>query len=132
MIKINNLNTLLQRIQAKKIEVQRALQLGLHQGMRQYEDFVISNMLSGRKRANYGLYRQSGNAANSLDVKTIRKGRFIISNLSIAKRAWYLKVHQGLNYNGPIPKRLYMFEKFKTKGRQFINNRLYYNLKRLT
>lgn len=131
MIKIKNLNVVLNKLRLKKQQIRSAIEKGLREGLRKYQDFVTFDMLSGRKRSNYGLRRVSGVAAGSLDVTTKIKKNLIIGNLTVARRAWYLKIHQGVNYNGPIPKRLYMYEKFRTKGRQFIDNRITINLQRL-
>lgn len=156
MIKIKNVNRIKAAIREKQKEFQQALYLGLREGLRQYEAFVISDQLNGRKSPTYGLNPQSGIARNSLDVKMDVKGNVISGTLTVAQRAWYLKVHQHLNFDGYIraknkpyltfktkekkwvrkkqvfvPKRLYLHEKFRVEGRRYIENRLIRHLERL-
>jgi hypothetical protein len=150
MIEVKNLEVVLEKINRKKKAVIAAIRKGLREGLYKYEDYIVSNMLSGRKAPNYGLRRVSGIAAGSLKVK-LKQGvvnNTVIGNLTVARRAWYLKIHEKGEYIKPhsrtskkgktyqvksyyVRKRIYMYEKFKTKGRQFIDNRITINLQRL-
>jgi hypothetical protein len=148
IITIKNLSKIVKNNKDKVGKINTAISSGLQQGLRQYEDYITTRMLSGRP----GLKRRSGMAANSLNVKTrIEKGYFY-GNLTVEKRAWYLKVHQHFNFSGHIypktkkflvfkvknkwirtkhvyiKKRLYMLERFKTIGKNYIKSRVKYNI----
>ena len=77
-----------------------ALNTGLKEGLRRYSGYLEKEQLSGRKSENYGLNRQSGTAAMSLDVKTFIDRQDLVGTITVAKNAWYLKVHQHYEFNG--------------------------------
>jgi hypothetical protein len=90
----------------KPVEMVRAMEKGLDDGMRLFEgQRIIRGQLSGRKNASYGLNSGTGNARNSINVKTDHRGLETVSKITVASRAWYLKVHQHYNFNGYIKPR---------------------------
>lgn len=147
IISIRNMPQINKKNKERVTQIHTAITEGLRIGIREYEGYVISKMLSGR-RGKTGLNRISGMAANSLDVKISRGDGYFIGNLTVNRRAWYLKVHQHYNFTGYIypktkkflsfkigdkfiktkrvyiPKRLYMIERFKTVGTRYIRNRI--------
>jgi hypothetical protein len=151
IITIKNLSKITKANKDKVKQIQSAITAGLYEGLRQYEGYVTVKMLSGRP----GLRRQSGTAANALNVKTYRREGYFIGNLTVDKRAWYLKVHQHYDFNGHIypktkkclafkvndkwvmtkhvyvKKRLYMLERFKTIGKSKIRSRVLMHLDKI-
>lgn len=147
IITIRNLSSLVKKNKDKAKKIQSAISTGVQQGLRQYEDYVVSRMLSGRRGAS-GLRRRSGIAANSLNIKVRRKKNMTIGNLTVHKRAWYLKVHEHFRFSGHIypkrkkflvfkinnrfiktkhvyiPKRINMLGKFETVGKRFVKDRV--------
>jgi len=144
-IVIKNIDRVLESIKQGKTDFHNALIVGLREGLRRYERFAVMDMLSGRK-GSYGLNVKSGIAKSSLDVEVEDLGKDITGKLTVAKRAWYLKVHQHEDFDGYIrpkqkkflafkvsgkyvltkkvyiPKRLFLYEKFKSKGRSLIKS----------
>lgn len=154
MIEVKNINNILTSIEKKKESIIIALRKGLREGLREYEAYIIRYQLGGR-RGNEGVNVVTGVARNSLDVK-MKRGKEIAGSIMVGRRAWYLKVHQHLDFDGYIrpktkknlvfktkkgwvitkevyiPKRLYFYERFKDKGRHLIQKRLNRQLERLS
>lgn len=99
----SNINEIIASWKKKPVAMIKAMERGLYLGLRQFEgQRIIRGQLSGRKSANYGLNRQSGNAANATDVRMVREGLDSVGYISVADRAWYLKVHQHYKFDGYI------------------------------
>lgn len=80
-----------------------AMEKGLQSGLRQFEDQrMIKEQMSGRKGNYYGLNVGTGNARNSTNVKMYQQGMDTVGVITIAERAWYLKVHQHFKFSGYI------------------------------
>jgi hypothetical protein len=80
-----------------------AMENGLRAGLRQFEgQRMIKEQMSGRKGNNYGLNVGTGNARNATNVKMYQQGMDTVGVITIAERAWYLKVHQHFNFSGYI------------------------------
>lgn len=150
MIKFKNIVKIIEKIKRKKKHTIAALRRGLREGLRDYEAYLMKNQLGDRP----GLNVVTGTARNALDVK-MKTGKNIAGYIMVGRRAWYLKVHQHLDFDGYIrpktkknlrfktktgwvitkevyiPKRLYFYERFRDKGRQLIQNRLNRQLERL-
>ena len=87
----------------KMTRIVGAMQQGIIDGLRKFEnERIIRAQLSGRKAANYGLYRRSGNAAGSWIIKKFNKGIDFVGVLGLDKRAWYLKIHQHHETDGNL------------------------------
>lgn len=88
----------------------------LKRGMQFYERHIIEKMLSGRVKVDYGLNRQTGTASKSWSIVSVPSGYLLWTSAN------YLIYHQlGGNV---IPKRLYVYEEFKTVGRDLIIDNL--------
>ena len=113
-----------------------ALVKGFTEGLHQFKnDRMIKEQLSGRKSADYGLNVGTGNARNSIDVKVSNSGIDTFGVIQIAKRAWYLKVHQHFEFDGHVYPREKEYLMFRSKGNDrkftrtkhvFIPKRLYF------
>ncbi len=113
-------------IQNRKKRSMVAIEEGMVTGMRLFESQMIREQMSGRKSANFGLKRQTGNLARSWFVNAMHTaGTYIVS---WATRTKYAATHQygrfqriGRSRGFRIPKRLYLLEAFKKKGLQLIS-----------
>jgi len=74
------------------------LRRGLTSGMRQFESRMIRQQFTGRP----GLKRPTGTAAGSWHVETRGSGLETVCSLSNRSYAWYILVHQHVNFNGWI------------------------------
>lgn len=105
------------------------MRTALRRGMDNYHRSFVENQLSGRKTESYGLNRRTGNAVKHTRVYENRTaGADYAVILGVGKEAWYLKIHQHYDFEGEIknafgkgikvyiPKRLYLFEEWKSKG----------------
>jgi hypothetical protein len=77
-----------------------------------YERHIVEEMLTGRQSEDYGLNIQTGTDARSWSIKTIADGYLLWTS------AKYL-IYNQLG-GEKIPKRLYVYEEFKTIGRENI------------
>jgi hypothetical protein len=80
-----------------------AMEIGLRTGLRQFEgQRMIKEQMSGRKGNDYGLNVFTGNARNATNVRIYRQSSDIVGVITVADRAWYLKVHQHFKFGGYI------------------------------
>lgn len=144
----SNIDTIIKRLEQGDKALERNLQLGMIQGMREFEGRMIEQQLSGRKGSKY-LYRRTGNAANSWILHERGNGKNFV--VSLGSRAKYLVTHQkGLTIypkskkylkfktssgfvstkSVKMPKRLFITEMFTKQGRTIIKKRMVSNLKK--
>jgi len=116
------------RLNAKTAQIVKAITGGLQAGMRLYEGHVLTNMMSGRRRPDYGLNVRTGTLRRSWRVKT--KGTTLDDYaVSLATGTKYARIHQfggkaGRNHAASIPKRLYILEDFPKLGVNLISQQL--------
>lgn len=101
----------------------RYLEKSLKRGMQFYERHIVEEMLSGRVSQDYGLNRQTGTAAKSWSIVSINDGYVLWTSAN------YLIYHQLGGEK--IPKRLYVYEEFKTVGRDKILNEIKTDIRRV-
>lgn len=98
----SNIDEIIAKNKRKIAKIEEAIVRGFKEGLFEFEGHLIKTQLSGRKSKNFGLKRQSGIAANSLNVSISGKKRDIIGKITVSKQAWYLKVHQHFKFGGYI------------------------------
>jgi len=96
----NNFQEIAEKWKKFPKQFEDALNIGFKEGLKRYSGYLDKEQLSGRKSENYGLNRQSGTAAMSLDVKTFIDSQDLVGTITVAKNAWYLKLHQHFEFNG--------------------------------
>lgn len=98
----HNFEQVVKNLQSKSKDFETELNKGFKRGMQRFETHLIKNQLSGRRSKNYGLNKQSGNAANSLNLLFTQEYNESVGRITIGPSAWYLKVHQHHNFTGFI------------------------------
>jgi len=99
----SNLSAIIDAWKGKPAELNRAMHDGLRDGLRAFEgQRLIREQLSGRKSNYYGLNRQTGAAANSLNVRMFREGLDTVGVITTSPQGRYLKAHQHYNFEGYI------------------------------
>lgn len=98
-----NIASVIEAWKRKPAALEKALEDGLRDGLLAFEgNNIIKGQLSGRKGPYYGLNTFTGNARNSWTVTIDRRGLDTVGRITSAPRAWYLKVHQHLDFEGYI------------------------------
>jgi len=149
----SNIDKIIDAWRLKPAKLAAALRSGLAAGLLEFEKKrIIKSQLSGRKSQGYGLKSRTGNARNAWGIQVAwRSSIDLIGYLGAEKRAWYLKVHQHDGFNGwifpksqkylhfkpnakkkmyvnakkvYIPKRLFIYEEFKTYGNRMIRSEI--------
>lgn len=111
----SNIQAIVNALERKQSGTMDIIEKGMRKAVRGFESRMIIEQLSGRK-GNKGLYRQSGNLADSWTVDSKRANRNVIATFSTSAK--YAKIHQ---FGGTIvPKRLYILEDWKRRGGKLI------------
>jgi len=96
----DNFQEIAEKWKNKPTEFFNGLAKGFRMGLREYAGYLEKEQLSGRKSGNYGLNRQSGTAAMSLNSLVSYDGEDLIGRITVNKNAWYLKLHQHHDFDG--------------------------------
>jgi len=119
----SNIDTIINNLRNRDKRAIEAAEQGMVVGMRLFESQMIREQMSGRKRADFGLKRQTGNLARSWFINAAHSAKtFIVSWATRTKYAIYHQKPPGDENIAPnIPKRLHLLEAFKKKGLQIVS-----------
>lgn len=99
-----------------------AMQLGLREGVQDFEAHIIKDQMTGRP----GLKSQSGNLRNSWLIEDEGQKENYVVRLGLMRKGWYGKVHEHLDFSGTIrAKNPSGYLKFRI-GKKFVMTRSVY------